>query len=42
MFVYSTFLNYNESLSYTLIEVIIHHLMKITQRTNIKLILIKL
>jgi len=33
--------NYNESLFYMLIKVIIHHLIKITQRTNIKLIIIK-
>jgi len=32
----SIFLNSNESLSYTLIKVIIHHLIKMTQRTNNK------
>ena len=36
MFVYFSFLNYNESICYTLIKVIIHHLIKITQRTNNK------
>jgi len=36
MFVYFNFLNSNESLIYTLIKVIIHHLIKITQRTNNK------
>jgi len=36
MFVYFNFLNSNESLFYTLIKVIIHHLIKITQRTNNK------
>ena len=36
MFVYFNFLNYNESIFYTLIKVIIHHLIKITQRTNNK------
>ena len=40
MFVYFNFLNYNESLFYTLIKVIIHHLIKITQTRNIKLIII--
>ena len=34
MFVYFNLLNYNESLSYTLIKVIIHHLIKMIQRTN--------
>jgi len=36
MFVYFNFLNSNKSLSYTLIKVIIHHLIKITQITNNK------
>ena len=36
MFVYFNFLNPNESLFYTLIKVIIHHLVKMTQRTNNK------
>jgi len=36
MFVYFNFLNFNESLFYTLIKVIIHHLIKMTQRTNNK------
>ena len=36
MFVYFNFLNYNESLFYTLIKSIIHHLIKMTQRTNNK------
>jgi len=36
MFVYFNFLNYNESLFYTLIKVIIYHLIKMTQRTNNK------
>ena len=36
MFVYFNFLNSNKSLFYTLIKVIIHHLIKITQRTNNK------
>jgi len=36
MFVYFNFLNYNESLIYTPIKVIIHHLIKMTQRTNNK------
>ena len=36
MFVYFNFLNYNESLFYALIKVIIHHLIKMTQRTNNK------
>jgi len=35
MFVYFNFLNYNESIFYTLIKVIIHHF-KMTQRTNNK------
>ena len=34
MFVYFNLLNFNESLFYTLIKVIIHHLIKIIQRTN--------
>ena len=37
MFVYFNFLNSNESLFYTLIKVIIHHLIKLMQRTNNKL-----
>jgi len=41
MFVYFNFLNSNESPFYTLIKVIIHHLIKSTQRTNIKLIIMK-
>jgi len=36
MFVYFNFLNSNESLFYKLIKVIIHHLIKMTQRTNNK------
>ena len=36
MFVYFNFLNYNESLFCTLIKVIMHHLIKMTQRINIK------
>ena len=36
MFVDFNFLNYNESIFYTLIKVIVHHLIKITQRTNNK------
>ena len=36
MFVYFNFLNSNESLFYTLIKVIIHPLIKMTQRTNNK------
>jgi len=36
MFVYFIFLNFNESLFYTLIKVIIHHLIKMTQKTNNK------
>ena len=36
MFVYFNCLNYNESIFYTLIKVIIHHLIKMTQRTNNK------
>jgi len=37
MFVYFNFLNYNESIFYTLIKVIIHHhFIKMTQRTNNK------
>ena len=39
MFVYFNFLNYDESLFYTLIKVTIHYLIKITQRTKIKLII---
>ena len=36
MFVYFNFLNSNESLFYILIKVIIHQLIKMTQRTNNK------
>jgi len=36
MFVYFNFLNYNESIFYTLIKVIIHHFIKMTQKTNNK------
>jgi len=36
MFVYFNFLNYNESLFYTLIKVIIDHFIKMTQRTHNK------
>jgi len=36
MFVYFNFLNYNEFIFYTLIKVIIHHLIKMMQRTNNK------
>jgi len=36
MFVYSNYLNSNESLFYILIKVIIHHLVEMTQRTNNK------
>jgi len=36
MFVYFNSLNSNESLFDTLIKVIIHHLIKMTQRTNNK------
>ena len=36
MFVYFSFLNCNESIFYTLIKVIIYHLIKITQRINNK------
>jgi len=36
MFVYFNFLNYNESLFYTLIKVIIYHFIKMTQRANNK------
>jgi len=36
MFVYFNFLNYNGSLFYTLRKVIIHHFIKMTQRTNNK------
>jgi len=35
------FFKFNESLFYTLIKIIINHLIQITQRTNIKLIIIK-
>ena len=38
MFVYFNFLNYNESPFYTLIKVIIHHLIKMTQRINNKIL----
>ena len=41
MFVYFNLLNSNEYFFYTLIKVTIIHLIKITQRTNIKLIIIK-
>jgi len=34
MFMYFNFLNSNEFLFYTLIKVTIHHLIKITQKTN--------
>ena len=34
MFVYLNLLNFNKSLFYTLIKVIIHHLIKTIQRTN--------
>ena len=37
MFVYFNFLNSNESLFYTLIKVIIHHLTKWRKKTNNKL-----
>ena len=36
MFFYFNFLNSNESIFYTLIKVIIHHLVEMTQRTNNK------
>ena len=36
MFVYFNILNFNEFLFYTLIKVIIHHLIKMTQKTNNK------
>ena len=36
MFVYFNFLNYNESIFYILIKVIIHHFIKMMQRTNNK------
>jgi len=36
MFVYSNFLNSNESLFYTLIKIIIYHRIKMTQRINNK------
>jgi len=36
MFVYFNFLNSNESPFYTLIKVLIHHLIKMMQRTNNK------
>ena len=41
MFVYFNFSNSNKSLFDTLIQVIIHHSIKMTQRTNIRLIIIK-
>jgi len=34
MFVYFNFLNSNESLFYALLKMIIHHLIKMMQRTN--------
>jgi len=34
MFVYYNLLNSNESIFYTLIKVIIHHLIKMIERTN--------
>jgi len=34
MFVYFNFLNSNEYIFYTLMKVIIHHLIKLIQRTN--------
>ena len=34
MFVCFNLLNFNESIFYTLIKVIIHHLIKMIQRTN--------
>ena len=36
MFVYFNFLNSNESFFYTLIKVIIHHLIKMIQKINNK------
>jgi len=36
MFIYLNFLNSNESLLYTLMKLIIHHLIKMTKRTNNK------
>jgi len=43
MFVNFKFLNANEnSFFFILMKVIIHHLIKITQRTKIKLIIIKI
>ena len=36
MFVYFNFLNSNESLLYTLIKLLIHHLIKMMQKTNNK------
>ena len=36
MFVYFNFLNSNQCLFYTLTKVIIHHLIKMTQRINNK------
>ena len=36
MFVYFNFLKFNESLFYTLIKVIIHNFVKMTQRINNK------
>jgi len=41
MFLYFDFLNSNEYIFYTLIKIIIYHYIKVTQRTNIKLIIIK-
>jgi len=42
MFVYFSLFNSNESIFYILIKVIIYHLIKIIDRTNTKLIIIKL
>ena len=36
MFVYFNLLNSNKSIFYTLIKVTVHHLIKMTQRTNNK------
>jgi len=36
MFIYFNFLNYNEYLFYTVIKVILHHLIKMTQIINNK------
>jgi len=36
MFVYFNFLNFNESFFYTLIKMVIHHLIKMTQIINNK------